>query len=137
MWWYRNILFFLFVILAAPLEYHVHWFIGLTQKGENFVQAINEPLISGALFFYSIIVVVEAIIRIDTHPTAINRPAVKSLKVVCMLLVIPFAGFLTNINSPLGGWWIFFQWVTAVLSFAIAAIVHGYISKIEPVLRGA
>jgi hypothetical protein len=137
MWWYRNILFFLFTALAAPLEFHIHWFLGLTKRGRPFVEAINEPLVSGTLFFYSVIVVVEAFMRLETHPADLKRPGTLALKILCGLLFLPFLGFLTNVDSPLRGRWIHFQWGTALLSFFVAIIVHLYISKVDALLKAA
>lgn len=136
MWGYRNLLFLLFTALAAPIEFHIRWLLEM-KKDKPLAVAINEPLVSGALFFYSIIVIVEALIRLETHPAGLKRPATRALKIVCILFLLPFAIFLTNADSPLSGLWISWQWTIAILSFCLSVIVHAYISRVELLLKAA
>ncbi len=133
---YRIVLFFLFTALAAPLEYHVGWFMALTKKHAPFWQAIHEPLVSGALFFYSVIVVLEAFITLEMYPEQADRVEVKILKILSFLLVIPFAAYLTNIGSTLDGAWITAQWALALASFLISVVAHAYITRVETLLKG-
>jgi hypothetical protein len=113
---YRFILFLIFSILAAPLEYHIKW-AGPWSKGKAaFLDAVAQPLIYGLLFFYAVIIAIEA---------------VQTIKCVGYLLtILPFSLYvLRGIEEPLSDWWLTFQVGVAAASLILAVVIQLYTAR--------
>lgn len=134
--WYRFILFVVFSILAAPLEYHVKWAEPWVKGRVALLDAVNQPLVSGLLFFYAVIITVEALMHLATYPQVATRTAVRLMNFFGYLLFIPFFLYvLRGPEEPLADWWLPFQWYLAGISLLLAAIIRLYTAKVERHLR--
>jgi len=138
MWFWRVVLFLTFTLVAVPSEFHVRWWMDWQKNGHGVSEAVQAQLVSGALFFYSVIIVVEALVRLEMHPGLAVRPEIRALRYCAALLLIPFVGFLINgVQTPLASTGIEVQWFTAFLSLVLATIVHTYISQVETIRKEA
>lgn len=132
---WRMFLFLFFAALAAPLEYHVKWIAPWTRGMVAFEQAVNDPLVHGSLFFYSVIVAIEALFRIEMHPGRAERPAAKFLKGCCYISLIPVLVFLIRgLDAPLTGGWITFQWYLAIACLLLSLVVFLYFQKADKIV---
>jgi hypothetical protein len=128
---YRFILFLIFSILAAPLEYHIKW-AGPWSKGKAaFLDAVAQPLIYGLLFFYAVIIAIEALMHLAAYPQVAARPAVQTIKCVGYLLtILPFSLYvLRGIEEPLSDWWLTFQVGVAAASLILAVVIQLYTAR--------
>lgn len=131
------LVFFIFSILVAPLEYHFHWIHtwAQTQFG-SLSEALLHPLLSGLLYFYSLIVAIEALSVLATYPDVVAH--VRGMYWVMWFLGVPIFMFLffymasgnypTPWNSPrpttIPDLALTLQWVTAVVALALSLVVH-------------
>lgn len=130
MWLWRNFLFLVFAAVAAPLEYHVRWCLGIVKYNKPPLEALAEPLIAGALFFYSIIVVVEGLFRIEMYPELATRWESRTLKVSGGFLCVPFFVYiLRGVESPLSPDSFRIQLAVALVSLGYALCTHLFISR--------
>lgn len=133
---WRFFLFIMFILFAAPLEYHVEWLKVFFREPMTFRVAIDSPLSHGALIFYSVIVAIEAWFRLEMHPHQAMRPASYILKGFCFLVLPTFIVYLIRgFEEPLYGTWISFQWYLAVGSFIISLAVFFYLERIDKALE--
>jgi hypothetical protein len=129
-------LFVLFAALAAPLEYHVKWLAPWTRGLMDLSEALDAPLIHGALFFYSIIVAIEALFRLEMHPDRAARPASYVLKAFCFFVPLVFAVYLVRgFDEPLVAWWITLQWYLAMGSFLLSVSVFVYLQRADKIVN--
>ncbi|HEY2975318.1 MAG TPA: hypothetical protein VGJ48_22570 [Pyrinomonadaceae bacterium] len=73
--------FFLFLLLAAPIEFNLALYFGEAQRA----------LIGGVLYFFAIIVAIESLMRLVNHPEIAGRPLVFFLKCFLLIPVVLFA----------------------------------------------
>jgi hypothetical protein len=135
--WYRGILFGIFYILAAPLEYHVKWAEPWVKGEVAFLDAVGRPLVSGMLFFYAVIITVESLVHLAAYPQVTTRLAVRVIKIFGYALsIVPFFLYvLRGVEEPLSDGWIKFQLCVAVLSLLLAVIVQLYTARLERYLH--
>jgi hypothetical protein len=134
---YRVVLFIIFSILAAPLEYHIKWAEPWVKGEASFFEAVERPLVSGMLFFYSVIITVEALMHLAAYPQVATRLAVRLIKLCGYpLSIVPFFLYiLRGLHEPLDDGWLTFQWCVAATSLLLAVIIHTYTAKIDMRLR--
>lgn len=135
---WRIFLFALFALFAAPLEYHVAWFAPWSRSGGPVLDALASPLTHGALFFYSVIIAVEALFRIEMHPYRADRPAARVLKACCFIVPLSFVGFLIRgMDQPLQDGWVQFELWLAVSSLVISVVTFIYLDATDRIQNPA
>lgn len=131
-----TLIFVVFSIMAAPLEFHMNWYYEL-RNGADMELAVNKSLVTGVLFFYSVTVSIESILRLDSHPEITKRLAVTILKILCVASLLPFLLEFTQLfrthRSPDRLSYII-QISNALLSLMLATISHLYLTKVEATL---
>jgi hypothetical protein len=134
---YRVILFVFFSLLAAPLEYHVKWAEPWVKGKVAFLDALNQPLVSGMLFFYAVIITVEALMHLATYPQIATKPVVRLMRIIGYLLSgIPFFFYvLRGPEQPLSDEWLPLQWYVAAASLFLALSIRFYTARVERYLR--
>lgn len=133
---WRLFLFVLFALVAAPLEFNVKWFATWSIDGVAASDALRKTLSDGALFFYAVVMAVEALFRIEMHPERATRPALLVCKGCCYLVPIGFVAYLVRgVRSPLTEGWMTSQLYLAFGSLFLSTVVFGYLGKADKVLR--
>ncbi len=129
---WRLALYVIFVLIAAPLQYHVEWFAGWQRHNEVLQSAMQSPLVRGELFFYSVILVVEAAFRIAGRPELHVRSGVRFAYFWASILVMPFILYLIKgVDSILQGGWIKFEWYVTLASLLFSLVVYIYMHKLD------
>jgi hypothetical protein len=131
MFWTKTrgfIAFFLFLFLAAPIEFNLALYFG----------EIQGALIHGVLYFFAVIVAIESFMRLVTHPEIAGRPAVFFLKALLLvpvvLFVIDFVPKRFGGNPTAMGQWKY-QERAALFAAFCAVITHMIIEHANSTLR--
>lgn len=129
---WRFFLYFAFTVFAAPIEYHTHWLLEFPTH--PFVIALRDPLQHGELFFYSVILVTEALFRIEMHPEIPSRWEVHFFKGVLYLMFLPFFGYLIiGSHSQVYGLGVSIEIYNALVSLIVSAVVFVYMHKLDSI----
>lgn len=132
----HTLIFAFFSLIVAPLEFHMNWYYGV-RHGSELSSAITQALVTGVLFFYSVTISIEGLLRLDSHPDIGQRTAVTVLKSLCWLPLFVFLlEFAQDFRKRQPDEFAFIvQLICAIFSFALATVIHGYITRVENALQ--
>ena len=134
---WRTTLYMIFALLAAPVEFHVQWGLPYLRGAvANLWTAAIPPLEHGLLYYYSVIMAVETLFRLEMHNELAQRRGWQFAKVFAGLLVIPFLIYLAyGPDKPLPAEGVRWQIYASLAALILSVGVHFYISKVTVLQR--
>ncbi len=119
----RTFLYFLiFVCLAAPLEFHLALYYGHSA----------DAMLRGALYYFAVIVSIEALFRLATHPEVAGTLPIVGLRLLCAIPIAMFTLEVLPLAAHSGG--VFSTEPRGQVAAAIIAIVGALIAHYVIVL---
>jgi hypothetical protein len=135
-------IFVLFAFLIAPLEYHIQW-CNYWYQSNPLWEALVNPLPSGLLYFYAVIMAIEALSILTSSPEVNDVQYMFVVRLALYASIVSFfVGYIVSghyparwnnhkaIKAPSEGeleW----QWITGIWAFGCSVIVHTAAIKFE------
>jgi hypothetical protein len=121
--------FILFTVLVAPSQTYFDFISALQQKHLPPIAALQYVLSTGALLFYSLIILADAHVRLSDarRPIYLREPTVHWLRLLISIGFAPVGySLLALMLGPLSGPWLQAEEFTAVYALCVAVSVYTF-----------
>ena len=126
--------FVVFCLFAAPLQFHIDWYSGLTNGNPHW---FSSALKSAPLYFYALILSIEAFLRLEHYPSLLKHD--KRIILLRILLVLPIFVFIMEFfvtpyyrsSNSLPNFEQWAQVLTGLIAFFLSTLVHKEITRQE------
>lgn len=132
--WRVSITFLLFCAFAAPIQFHVEWYRLWSHRDSSWM---GKALSTGPLYFYAVILCIEAFLRLEHFPKLVNHD--NRIWFLRLFLLVPIVVFVLQFlisphyatGAPIALEERYVQFLTGLTSFILATLVHWIITRQE------